>query len=128
MLTRFSWSDVPYPAPILDPGFDDFFTVNAQQPQRPMAVTSLIDNGHPGSVVSEEKSQSIVDMIVERFNEPGHSPMAKGKDDFLEGDRSDDRHVLSRRMMQVYIDGYWLYFSEQLPIRKSLVPNVSRLS
>ncbi len=35
---------------------------------------------------------------------------------FSKGDRNDDSHMLSRRMMQAYIGSYWLHFSDQVPI------------
>jgi hypothetical protein len=83
-----------------------------------MAVTSLLDTSLPETVLSEEKSQAIVDLIKERFNETDHAPVARQKEALLEGDRSDDSHMLSRKMMQTYIGSYWYHFSEQVPICK----------
>lgn len=93
-----------------------FFPPNHQQPHHPMAVTSLLDTSLPETVLSEEKSQQIVDLIKERFNETDHAPVARQKEALLEGDRSDDSHMLSRKMMQTYIGSYWYHFSEQVPI------------
>ncbi len=87
-----------------------------------MAVISLLDPTPPGTVLSEEKSQAIVDLIKERFNETDHAPVAKQKEALLEGDRSDDSHMLSRKMMQTYINSYWYHFSEQVPICKTFFP------
>jgi hypothetical protein len=81
-----------------------------------MAVTSLLDTSLPETVLSEEKSQQIVDLIKERFNETDHAPVARQKEALLEGDRTDDNHMLSRKMMQTYIGSYWYHFSEQVPI------------
>lgn len=86
-----------------------------------MAVTSLLDTSLPETVLSEEKSQAIVDLIKERFNEGDHAPVARQKEALLEGDRSEDSHMLSRKMMQTYIGSYWFHFSEQVPIRKSFI-------
>lgn len=83
-----------------------------------MAVTSLLDTSLPETVLSEEKSQEIVDLIKERFNEKDHAPVAKQKDSFLEGDRNEDSHMLSRKMMQSYIGCFWWNFHPQLPICK----------
>ena len=82
-----------------------------------MAVTSLLDTSLPETVLSEEKSQQIVDLIKERFNETDHAPVARQKEALLEGDRSEESHMLSRKMMQTYIGSYWYHFSEQVPIR-----------
>ncbi|PVH86009.1 hypothetical protein DL98DRAFT_603740 [Cadophora sp. DSE1049] len=92
-----------------------FFPTN-QQSHHPMAVTSLLDTTLPETVLSEEKSHQIVDLIKERFNETDHAPVARQKEALLEGDRSDDNHLLSRKMMQTYIGSYWYHFSEQVPI------------
>jgi hypothetical protein len=83
-----------------------------------MAVTSLLDTSLPETVLSEEKSKEIIDLIKERFNEGDHTPVAKQKDHILEGDRNDDSHMMSRKMMQTYIGSYWYHFSEQVPICK----------
>jgi hypothetical protein len=90
----------------------------SQQSHHPMAVTSLLDTSLPETVLSEEKSQAIIDLIKERFNETDHAPVARQKEALLEGDRSDDSHMLSRKMMQTYIGSYWYHFSEQVPICK----------
>ena len=83
-----------------------------------MAITSLLDSSLPETVISEDKSQEIIDLIKERFTETDHAPVAKQKEALLEGDRSSDSHILSRKMMQVYIASYWSHFHSQLPIRK----------
>ncbi|KAH8804986.1 fungal-specific transcription factor domain-containing protein [Xylogone sp. PMI_703] len=99
-----------------DMNLGGFYPSNHQQPHHPMAVTSLLDTSLPESVLSEEKSQAIVDLIKERFTETDHAPVAKQKEALLEGDRSNDSHMLSRKMMQTYISSYWYHFSEQVPI------------
>jgi hypothetical protein len=83
-----------------------------QEPaHRLITVTSL-----PRAVLSEQKSQEIVDLIKERFNETDHTPVAKQKEALFKGDRSNDNHMMSRKMMQAYIGSYWDYFNDQLPI------------
>lgn len=98
-----------------DAALGGFFPAN-QQPHHPMAVTSLLDTSQPEMVLSEEKSQQIVDLIRERFNEGDHAPVAKQKEALMDGDRNVDSHLLSRKMMQTYIGSYWYNFSEQVPI------------
>jgi hypothetical protein len=83
-----------------------------------MAVTSLLDSSLPETVLSEEKAQEIIDLIKERFNETDHAPVAKQKEALLEGDRNDDTHMMSRKMMQTYIGSFWWHFHPQLPICK----------
>jgi hypothetical protein len=105
-----------------------FFPAN-QQAHHPMAVTSLLDTS-PETVLSEEKSQAIIELIKERFNETDHAPVARQKEALLEGDRSEDSHMMSRKMMQTYIGSYWYHFSEQVPICKSqicLIWEISRI-
>ncbi|KAI0523686.1 fungal-specific transcription factor domain-containing protein [Xylaria bambusicola] len=85
-------------------------------PGQVMAVTNLLDSNLPESILSDEKSQEIFDLIKERFDENSHAPVDRQGENLLEGDRSDDEHMLSRKMMQIYIGSYWLHFSDQVPI------------
>lgn len=100
-----------------------------QSQQHPMAVTSLLDPSIQDMIISEDKSQEIVDLIRDRFNEADHDAIPRQKAAMLEGDRSNDAHVLSRRMMQTYIDAFWWYFHPQLPMCKELMfsPKFPRL-
>ncbi|KAI1881369.1 hypothetical protein JX265_000195 [Neoarthrinium moseri] len=88
----------------------------SNQPQQVMSVTNLLDQNLPESLLSEEKSQEIFDFIKERFHENDHAPVERQRDNMLEGDRSDEQHMLSRKMMQAYISSYWVHFSDQIPI------------
>lgn len=90
-----------------------------QNQQHPMAVTSLLDPSTPDMMISDEKSQEVVDLIKDRFNEADHDAVPRQKEAILEGDRCNDSHVLSRKMMQIYIDSFWRNFHPQLPICKS---------
>ncbi|KAL2153065.1 hypothetical protein VTH82DRAFT_4220 [Thermothelomyces myriococcoides] len=85
-------------------------------PQQVMSVTNLLDQNLPESVISEEKATEIYEFIKERFHENGHAPVERQREAILEGDRNDDSHMLSRKMMQAYIGSYWLHFSDQVPI------------
>ncbi|TAQ83237.1 hypothetical protein B7494_g8437 [Chlorociboria aeruginascens] len=99
-----------------DMNLGGFFPSSHQPSHHPMAVTSLLDTSLPETVLSEEKSQAIIDLIKERFNETDHAPVARQKEALLEGDRTEDTHMMSRKMMQTYIGSYWYNFSEQVPI------------
>ncbi|KAI1143175.1 fungal-specific transcription factor domain-containing protein [Hypoxylon sp. FL0543] len=88
----------------------------SNQPQQVMAVTNLLDPNLPESLLSEEKSQEIFDFIKERFHENDHAPVERQRESILDGDRSDENHMLSRKMMQQYIGSYWVHFSDQIPI------------
>ncbi|KAH9897233.1 fungal-specific transcription factor domain-containing protein [Xylariomycetidae sp. FL2044] len=88
----------------------------SNQPQQVMSVTNLLDSNLPEFLLTGEKSQEIFDFIKERFHENEQSPVKHQRDTILEGDRSDENHMLSRRMMQVYIGSYWIHFSDQIPI------------
>ncbi len=86
-------------------------------PQQVMSVTNLLDQDFPeSSVLSEEKSLELFEMIRDRFHENGITPIERRNEFITEGDRSDDSHMLSRRMMQAYIVSYWIHFSDQVPI------------
>ncbi|KAL1861670.1 hypothetical protein VTK73DRAFT_6978 [Phialemonium thermophilum] len=85
-------------------------------PQQIMSVTNLVDKSQPEAVLSDEKAEEIYEYIRERFHENGHSPIERQRESILEGDRNDDSHMLSRRMMQAYIASYWHHFSDQVPI------------
>ncbi|KAH7035426.1 fungal-specific transcription factor domain-containing protein [Microdochium trichocladiopsis] len=104
---------VPYYGP--DGGPLGFFPPS-NQPQQVMSVTNLLDQNLPESLLSEEKSQELFDFIKDRFHENDHAPVERQRDNILEGNRGDDTHMLSRRMMQQYIGSYWLHFSDQMPI------------
>jgi hypothetical protein len=88
----------------------------SNQSQQVMSVTNLLDQNLPESLLSEEKAQEIFDFIKDRFHENDHAPVERQRDNILEGDRSDEHHMLSRKMMQAYITSYWVHFSDQMPI------------
>jgi hypothetical protein len=81
-----------------------------------MSVTNLLDQNLPEMIISSDKSDEIFEFIKERFHENGHAPVERQRDGILEGDRNDDSHMLSRKMMQAYIGSYWVHFSDQMPI------------
>jgi len=98
-----------------DPSVDGTYTP-AIPAQHPMAVTSIVDSSPPETILSEEKRQQLLDLIIMRFNETNHAPVGKQKEALLDGDRDEDSHVLSLRMMQRYIGSFWSYFHPQMPI------------
>ncbi|RYP69221.1 hypothetical protein DL769_005336 [Monosporascus sp. CRB-8-3] len=81
----------------------------SNQPQQVMSVTNLLDQNLPESILSEEKSQELFDFIKERFHEKDHAPVERLRDSILEGDRSEEHHMLSRKMMQLYIAKLWIF-------------------
>ncbi|OJD29807.1 c2h2 finger domain-containing protein [Diplodia corticola] len=85
-------------------------------PHQPMSVSSILDTSLPESALSEEKRQQILDLIENRFNESSHAPVKRQKEEFLEGNKDENTHVLSLNMMQTYIGSYWVHFHTQLPI------------
>lgn len=89
---------------------------NPAPPAHPMAVHSILDTTLPETALSEEKRKDLLDLIIGRFNETDHAPVKKQKEDILDGDKDDNRHVLSLHMMQTYISSYWVHFHPQLPI------------
>ena len=85
-------------------------------PQTTMAVTGLLEPPSRQSILSEAKRRSLIDLIMNRFNETNHSPVAKQKEQLLSGNRDKDGHVLSLRSLQTYIGSYWYHFHDQMPI------------
>lgn len=92
-----------------------------------MAVTSLLETTLPETVISEEKSQNIVNLIKNRFDKNEYTSISRQKETLIEGDRSDEKHLLSRHMMQKYIGSYWYHFSSQVPICKKSFFSMSEL-
>ncbi|KAI9774657.1 MAG: hypothetical protein M1840_002906 [Geoglossum simile] len=85
--------------------------------QHPMSVTSILDTSVPETLLSEEKRQSLLELIETRFNETDHAPVARLKQTlFDDRTQSDEDHVLSLRMMQTYIGSFWYHVHPQLPI------------
>lgn len=82
-----------------------------------VSVLSLLDQNPHEAIVSDEKSLEIFDFIKERFHDNGRAPVERLRDAILNGDRSQDTHMLSRTMMQAYIISYWVKFSDQVPIQ-----------
>jgi hypothetical protein len=70
----------------------------------------------PSTALSNEKSQEIFDLVRDRLIANKHPPVTDYQNSLLEGDRSQDFHIMSRKMMQSHIDGYWRNFHSQLPI------------
>ena len=98
-----------------NPSVDGNF-IPAMPAQHPMAVTSIVDISPPETMLSDGKRFELLDLITERFNETSHAPVVKNKESLLEGDRDDDSHILSLRMMQKYIESFWYHFHPQMPI------------
>jgi hypothetical protein len=86
------------------------------QLHHPMTVNSILDTSVPESLLSEEKRQSLLELIEMRFNETDHAPVARQKEALFDGTRHDENHVLSLRMMQTYIGSFWYHVHPQLPI------------
>ena len=81
----------------------------------PMAVNAILDR-QQNQTLSEVKWEELLEFIMERFNETNHDIIRKQKEALLQGDRSNDSHPISLRMMQTYIGSYWYHFHPQMPI------------
>lgn len=110
----------PSAMPGIQYGGDDT-PLNAQYvhmlpPEHPMAVNSILDSGQAPTILSEQRWQELYELIESRFNETDHAPVRKQKESLLRGDRNEEGHVLSLRMMKTYIGSYWFHFHPQMPI------------
>ena len=90
--------------------------MHARPPEHPMAVNSILDSGQAPTNLSQEKWQQLYELIELRFNETDHAPVVNQKESLLEGDRNQESHVLSLRMIETYIGSYWYHFHPQMPI------------
>ena len=70
----------------------------------------------PPVTLSEEKSQEIFNLLHQGLVRNEYFPFSNLRDDLFLGDRGNDLNVMSRTMMQHYIDSYWKLFHPQLPI------------
>ena len=85
-------------------------------PKDPMAVTSLVDTSVPKSKLSDEKRLGLLELMDARFVQTDSTGHPMERDALLKGDRNDDHHVLSLKMMQTYVASFWRHFHPQLPL------------
>jgi hypothetical protein len=71
------------------------YLVNPASPVHPMAVHSILDTPLPETALSEDKHKGLLGLIDLRFNETDHAPVKKQKEDIMEGDKDDSRHVFN---------------------------------
>ncbi|QLI64771.1 Zinc finger protein klf1 [Metarhizium brunneum] len=83
---------------------------------RPMSVARTLDPGSPRTVMSDDKLQELLHLMATRFNKAACSTATTRKKSFLEGDVSNDNHILSLHMTRTCIESYWYHFHPQLPI------------
>ena len=81
----------------------------------PMIVSSILDPESSQSM-SEKKRQELLNIMSTRFNETSFPTVNKNKKEIMEGDIDDNNHILSLRMMQIYLDSFWHHCHWQLPI------------
>lgn len=85
-------------------------------PNHPMSVMSLLDSSKTNMTLSEDKRQELLDMMSTQFNERPHDAVKRRKQAVFEGDIDSNGHILSLRMMEIYIGSYWYHQHAQLPI------------
>lgn len=85
---------------------------------RTMAVNTILQPTLPEKRISNEKAEKVFQEIQDRFNEREDSATSPVKKKLLEGDRSQDDHLLSTKKMQIYIELFFEQFHLQVPIRK----------
>ncbi|KAH6980946.1 fungal-specific transcription factor domain-containing protein [Ilyonectria sp. MPI-CAGE-AT-0026] len=96
----------------------------------PMATT-MADVAQLGKTgLSEHKRQSLLQYMIQRFNEIGSQGTKSAtdmKNEIFGSDSEADTHVLSLLNVQKYIDSYWDNFHDQLPIlhKPTFVPETA---
>ncbi|KAK7218508.1 hypothetical protein V2G26_006511 [Clonostachys chloroleuca] len=84
-------------------------------PQQLMAVNTLLGQV-PESTISDSKCEEIQNLVRSTFRSKPGDPDDRRFDDLFDGGVITDDHMLSKRMMQLYIATYWAQFSDQMPI------------
>ena len=79
-------------------------------------MNQFIERNTASNVISDAKSRELYDFIMERFDGLPYPTMSK--EILFKGDPCRDTHLLSKRMLQIYLDNFWLCFHPHLPIRK----------
>ncbi|KAL1297049.1 hypothetical protein AAFC00_004638 [Neodothiora populina] len=79
-------------------------------------IPSVLDSGQPESMLSASRRLSLLKFIRKEFIDIKHTEVTKRGQKLLQGDLDQDGHVLSLRMLQVYISSFWLHTHTQLPI------------
>lgn len=93
--------------------------------------TPLVDiSQYSKTGMSEHKRQSLLQYMMQRFNEigsQGSRSAADIKDEIFGSDSDADSHVLSLVNVQRYINSYWENFHDQLPIlhRPTFIPEMA---
>ncbi|KAF4462129.1 C2H2 zinc finger [Fusarium albosuccineum] len=101
-----------------------------QSEPMPMA-TPLVDISQIGKTgLSEHKRQSLLQYMMQRFNEigsQGNRSAADIKNEIFGSDSDAETHVLSHVNVQRYINSYWENFHDQLPIlhRPTFIPETA---
>ncbi|KAK7433293.1 hypothetical protein QQZ08_000231 [Neonectria magnoliae] len=96
----------------------------------PMATT-MADVAQMGKTgLSEHKRQSLLQYMIQRFNEIGSQGTKSAtdiKNEIFGSDTDAETHVLSLVNVQKYLDSYWDSFHDQLPIlhRPTFVPETA---
>jgi Fungal specific transcription factor domain len=106
-----------------DRNFGSYYPVPAQHP---MSVMSILDPNTPQqSSISEEKRQVLLDLMRYQFHEHPHDAVRRSKDAVFDGDPDADNHILSLRMLHLYIGSYFYHQHAQLPIlhRPTFIPD-----
>ncbi|KAI5467920.1 fungal-specific transcription factor domain-containing protein [Mariannaea sp. PMI_226] len=91
----------------------------------------VIDISQLGKIgMSEHKRQSLIQYMMQRFNEIGSQGTKSAtdiKNEIFGTDSESDSHVLSLVNVQRYINSYWENFHDQLPIlhRPTFVPETA---
>lgn len=85
-------------------------------PNHPMSVMSLLDSSKTNMTISVEKRQELIDLMLSQFNERPHDAVKRRKQAIFVGDFDSPGHILSLRMMEIYVGSYWYHQHAQLPI------------
>ena len=81
----------------------------------PMAVNAILDR-EQNQTLSEPQWDELLTFVMRRFNETSNDTVRDQKKMLSQGDRTDEEHPLSLRMIKTYIGSYWYHFHPQMPI------------
>ena len=117
---RAGYSDMGFPSTVgpfhPDLHFEAYYPPHVQ-PQHPMSLMNLLDPTAPSPpCMSEEKRSELLDIMRDRFQERPDDAVRGYKDVIASGNLNSDDHILSLRMLHIYVGSYFYHQHAQIPI------------
>jgi len=103
------------PLPKLEP--DGTPTPAAPVIGAPMSpTTNGLDITMKESAMSEKRRQRLIELIGNRFGDSEKLPDRRSREEIMEGCQHDPNHVMSLKMLKLFLASYWAHVHQQMPI------------